>query len=58
MDTKQNATEQPMYQKKKEGIKKMKNLETKSNEDTGIQNLWKAAKAVLRRKFTAAKCKR
>ena len=37
----------------KEGIKKY--LETNDNENTATQNLWDAAKAVLRRKFIAIK---
>ena len=32
---------------------KNKNLETNDNEDTSMQNLWDAAKAVLRGKFIA-----
>ena len=39
---------------------KKKNLETNENETTMVQNLWDAAKAVLRAKFTAIKsyCKK
>ena len=37
----------------KEEIKK--NLETKNNENTMTQNLWDAAKAILRGKFVAIK---
>ena len=39
---------------------KKKNLETNENESTIVQNLWDAAKAVLRAKFTAIKsyCKK
>ena len=48
METKQHATKKTNGSIKKE----MKNyLETNDNEDTTSQNLWDAAKAVLRGKF-------
>ena len=40
-------SERPAYRKRK------KNLETNDNENTMTQNLWDAAKAVLRWKFIA-----
>ena len=52
METKQHATKKPMgHEEIKKEIKKY--LETNNNEDTSTQNLWNAAKAVLRGKFTA-----
>ena len=33
--------------------KKFKNMETNENENTTVQNLWDAAKVVLRRKYIA-----
>ena len=47
MYTKQYATDDEI----KEEIRK--NVETNDNENTTIQNLWDAAKVVLRRKFIA-----
>ena len=50
METQQHATKKPMVQRgNQKGNKKY--LETNDNEDTTIQNLWDAAKAVLRGKF-------
>ena len=40
-----------VHEEIKKEIKKY--LETNNNEDTSTQNLWNAAKAVLRGKFTA-----
>ena len=37
----------------KKSQREMKKLETNDNENTTTQNLWDAAKAVLRGKFTA-----
>ena len=52
METKQHANKKPMVNEEiKKEIKKY--LETNNNEDTSTQNLWNAAKAVLRGKFTA-----
>ena len=50
METKQHATNVVNGEIKKE-IKKY--LETNDNEDTTSQNLWDAAKAMLRGKFVA-----
>ena len=52
METKQHATKNPWV---KEEIKKeiKKHLETNDNEGTITQNIWDAAKAVLRWKFIA-----
>ena len=54
MEPKQHATKNQWVN---EEIKKEteKYLETSDNEDTTTQNLWGAAKAVLRGKFTAVK---
>ena len=52
METKQHATKKPMGQGgNQEEIRKY--AETNDNEDTTSQNLWDAAKAVLRGKFIA-----
>ena len=52
METKQHATKnQWVNEEIKKEIKKY--LETNDNEDTTTQNLWDAAKAVLRGKFIA-----
>ena len=52
METKQHATKKPMVNGEiKKEIKKY--LETNDNEDTTCQNLWEAAKAVLRGKCIA-----
>ena len=52
METKQHATKnQWVNEEIKREIKKY--LETNDNEDTTTQNLWDAAKAVLRGKFIA-----
>ena len=53
MEVKQYATKQPMDQWKNQSGNKKKYLETNENESTTIQNLWDAAKAVLRGKFIA-----
>ena len=50
METKQHATKKPMGQW---GNQEGNYLETNDNEDTTSQNLWDAAKAVLRGKFIA-----
>ena len=50
METIQHATKKPWVNEEiKKEIKKY--LETNDNEDTTTQNLWDAAKAVLRGKF-------
>ena len=50
METKQHATKKPMVNEEiKREIKKY--LKTNDNENTTIQNLWDATKAVLRGKF-------
>ena len=50
METKQHATKKPMVNEEiKREIKKY--LKTNDSEDTTIQNLWAATKAVLRGKF-------
>ena len=52
--TKQHATKNPWVNEEiKKEIKKY--LETNDNEDTTIQNLWDAMKAVLRGKFIMIK---
>ena len=52
METKQYATKKQWVNDEiKEEVKKY--LETNDNENTNIQNLWDAAKAVFRRKFRA-----
>ena len=51
MEAKQYVTNQEISEEIKEEIKKY--LETNDNENTKIQNLWEAAKAVLRGKFLA-----
>ena len=43
----------PCIAKKPQKNKKNKNLETNDNENTMTQNLWDAAKAVLKGKFIA-----
>ena len=51
METKQHATKnQWVNDEIKEEIRKY--LETNKNENTTLQNLWDAPKAILRRKFT------
>ena len=49
METKQHGTKKPVAQQIKKETKKY--LETNNSENTTIQNLWNAAKAVLRGKF-------
>ena len=50
METQQHATKKPMVQRgNQKGNKKY--LETNDNEDTTIQNLWDAAKAMPRWNF-------
>ena len=52
METKQHATRQTMITEEiKEEIKKY--IEANDNKDTTLQNLWDAAKAVLRGRFIA-----
>ena len=52
METKQYTAKKPMvYEEIKKEIQK--NTETEDNEDPTPQNLWDAAKAVLRWKFIA-----
>ena len=51
MEAKQYVNNQEIPEEIKEEIKKY--LETNDNENTTIQNLWDAAKAVLREKFIA-----
>ena len=54
MDTKQHATKKKTSGSMKKSRRKLKKyLETSANEDKTIQNLWGAAKAVLRGKFIA-----
>ena len=50
LEAKQYATKQPMNHWRNQGRNK-KYLETNENENTMIQNLWDAAKAVLRGTF-------
>ena len=51
MDTNQHATEQLLAQQGNQRKNKKNYLKTNENENTTYQNLWDAAKAVLRGKF-------
>ena len=51
MEAKQCTTNQEITEEIREEIKKY--IETNDNENTTTQNLWDAAKAVLRGKFIA-----
>ena len=53
MDTNQHATEQLLAQQGNQRKNKKNYLKTNENENTTYQNLWDAAKAVLRGKFIA-----
>ena len=54
METKQHVTKKINGStRKSKGKSKKKHFETKDNENTTIQNIWYAAKAVLRGKFIA-----
>ena len=53
MQTKQHSTKKPMGQQGNQNTNWKKYLKTNDNENTTIQNLWDATKAVLRGKFIA-----
>ena len=55
METKQHATKKTNGSMRKSKGKLKKYLKTNDNDNTTIQNLWDATKAVLRRKFIVIK---